>query len=364
MAVRRVSKVDDFFDASQCLEIVEKTVEEFDSDPSNTRALDSLDIFAGKGNFCAECQAGGKTSMTVDILHDKKNHDILTRTGFFYVLQCILTMVEYGMILCGPPCGLFVFLSASYHRRSMDFPYGDQSKPKIRGANQLVINLIVLLAVAHKRKIFFVMEQPASSVLWIFPELDRFWRFLEGVRTHTWMRKFGHPLPKPTVLFSNVCREFLIPLAGKWSKKMEKIWQRILASRLASSPAIALLWKHKARYLRTALKFRAWYKHRCANEVFYRKHLSKSKRRVFVSGGKKLKDSGIYTRPFCRAVMDVWASAAAVQDNGLTLPLQIRDHVTIWRESFKGSFTEPDTLVVEQITKTLTYLESTIAVLD
>ncbi|CAK9002062.1 unnamed protein product [Durusdinium trenchii] len=133
MAVRRVSKVDDFFDASQCLEIVEKTVEEFDSDPSNTRALDSLDIFAGKGNFCAECQAGGKTSMTVDILHDKKNHDILTRTGFFYVLQCILTMVEYGMILCGPPCGLFVFLSASYHRRSMDFPYGDQSKPKIRG---------------------------------------------------------------------------------------------------------------------------------------------------------------------------------------------------------------------------------------
>ncbi|CAK9051241.1 Uncharacterized protein SCF082_LOCUS28143 [Durusdinium trenchii] len=88
----RVSKVDDFFDASQCLEIVEKTVEEFDSDPSNTRALDSLDLFAGKGNFCAECQAGGKTSMTVDILHDKKNHDILTRTGFFYVLQCILTM--------------------------------------------------------------------------------------------------------------------------------------------------------------------------------------------------------------------------------------------------------------------------------
>ena len=111
---------------------------------------------------------------------------------------------------------------------------------------------------------------------------------------------------------------------------------------------------------------------------------------MFVSGGKKLKDSGIYTRPFCRAVMDVWASAAAAQDNGLTLPLQIRDHVTIWRESFKGSFTEPeprpkrknlvkqrksqtqfgrarvskDTLVVEQITKTLTYLESTIAVLD
>lgn len=118
MAVRRVSKVDDFFDASQCLEIVEKTVEEFDSDPSNTRALDSLDIFAGKGNFCAECQAGGKTSMTVDILHDKKNHDILTRTGFFYVLQCILTMVPLLLtnakfyIMMGL-CGLRCFVKVS-----------------------------------------------------------------------------------------------------------------------------------------------------------------------------------------------------------------------------------------------------------
>ena len=75
------------------------------------------------------------------------------------------------MILCGPPCGLFVFLSASYHRRSMDFPYGDQSKPKIRGANQLVINLIVLLAVAHKRKIFFVNFgfKLESRFFYIFP---------------------------------------------------------------------------------------------------------------------------------------------------------------------------------------------------
>ncbi|CAJ1418629.1 unnamed protein product [Effrenium voratum] len=52
------------------------------------------------------------------------------------------------MLLCGPPCGLFVFLSSSYHRRSSLFPYGDQSNKKIRAANQLVINFLIILSVA------------------------------------------------------------------------------------------------------------------------------------------------------------------------------------------------------------------------
>lgn len=59
-------------------------------------------------------------------------------------------------MLLGPPCGLFVFISSSYHRRSAGMPYGDQSKPRICAANQLVINLVILLCVAHTRKIFFL----------------------------------------------------------------------------------------------------------------------------------------------------------------------------------------------------------------
>ena len=35
-------------------------------------------------------------------------------------------------------------------------PYGDQFKAKIRAANQLVINLIILLAVAHSRSVFIM----------------------------------------------------------------------------------------------------------------------------------------------------------------------------------------------------------------
>jgi len=173
-----------------------------------------------------------------------------------------------GWLMCGSPCGLFVFISSAFHRRSAFMPYGDQFKAKIRAANQLVINLIILLAVAHSRSVFIMflsadfnttvmsnfvfstatgkkhyaffckknasvsftqprLEQPASSLLWVFPELSRLMELLCMTRVHTWMKNFGHRLPKPSVLMSTVVPQHLQPLEGKWSKKMERAWARL-----------------------------------------------------------------------------------------------------------------------------------------
>ena len=60
-------------------------------------------------------------------------------------------------MMVGPPCSLFVFMSSSYHHRSIEMPYGDQSKAKIRVCNQLITNLIVILCVAQSRGVMFLM---------------------------------------------------------------------------------------------------------------------------------------------------------------------------------------------------------------
>ena len=220
------------------------------------------------------------------------------------------------------------------------------------------------------------MEQPSSSLLWFFPEMSRFLESVGATRIHTWMRKFGHPLPKPSVLYSNILPDWLGPLFGKWSPKMEKIWQNILRSKLLAVPAIRKLWQNKnkklslvgnfvflfcglevggspkelgkgmpcviLRYIRTALKYRAAFKFRARNDVFYKKHWSKSKARLRVSGGKKLKDSGIYTTKFCQAVADVWMAASASGMQCLARPPLFSDYKTLWQESFRGSTVEED----------------------
>lgn len=185
---REVSRRDGWYDASQHLDDIHSEILAFDQDEKNERSLESLDLFAGSANFFKESEAQGKSSMAIDVLHDEVNHDVLTKKGFCFVLHAILSMVtrlyvtnvfleegslfscsdwqrclhlgmcqvEYGWIMCGSPCGLFVFMSSSYHMRSVDFPYGDQDKPKIRASNQLVINLVILLAIAHSRRVFFL----------------------------------------------------------------------------------------------------------------------------------------------------------------------------------------------------------------
>ena len=145
--------------------------------------------------------------------------------------------------MCGCPCSLFVFMSSSYHKRSCDMPYGNQALPTIRRINQLVVNLTVLLALAHTRGVFFMclgvdlfklgarIEQPASSMLWSFPELAKLLELLDTTRVHTWMRKFNHVLPKPTVLVANMIPDVVADLAGAWSPKLEAQWKEMMTSK-------------------------------------------------------------------------------------------------------------------------------------
>ena len=89
-----------------------------------------------------------------------------------------LNQVPEGFALLGPPCGLFVFISAAYHQRSWEFPYGNQSKKKIRGSNQLVINLLVLLAVAHCRHVYFLFLGFIfkTHVIFVWGNFHRVWK--------------------------------------------------------------------------------------------------------------------------------------------------------------------------------------------
>ena len=93
------------------------------------------------------------------------------------------------------------------------------------------------------------MEQPASSLLWIFPELSRLLEQLCMTRVHTWMKNFGHRLPKPSVLMSTVVPQYLKPLEGKWSKKMERAWARLQTKMLMGITPIRNLMINKHWFL-------------------------------------------------------------------------------------------------------------------
>ena len=57
--------------------------------------------------------------------------------------------------------------------------------------------------------------------------MARFLDLIQASRVHSWMRCFGHPLPKPSVFMSNIKDEIVGPLLRRqWSAKMEALWQK------------------------------------------------------------------------------------------------------------------------------------------
>ena len=194
-------------------------------------------------------------------------------------------------------------------------------------------------------------------------------------RVHTWMKNFGHRLPKPSVLMSTVVQKHLQPLEGKWSKKMERAWQRLQTKILMGITPIRnlLLNKHwflvcvqyyfsftkkrtvffqvtlqffnalplnHLRRCRTALRFREAWKHQEHRKIFYTKTLSKSKKRIRVTGGKDLAESGVYTPQFCKAVISCWHAACRGEDVSFTS--SPADYRAVWNHCFKYSSTRKD----------------------
>ena len=79
----------------------------------------------------------------------------------------------------------------------------------------------------------------------MFPELIDFLDLVMAKRTHTWMKLFQHPLPKPTVLFGNMGLTLLDRLHGEWSKSLEIRWHNMMMMKLSTKLAIRGLMTNK-----------------------------------------------------------------------------------------------------------------------
>ena len=180
------------------------------------RSLHFMDFFAGVGVAGYTFTRAGYSADAYDVdLNPSQN--ITTRVGFFAALTMIMALFPTGLILLGPPCSLWVFMSQSVHQRTVMNAVGDIGKASVRAANCLVRNCTMLLAIAHCRGVFFILEQPSTSRMVHFPWVQALMAALRLKRIGTWMRCFGGSIPKASYLLSNL--PSCVSLKRVWSKK-------------------------------------------------------------------------------------------------------------------------------------------------
>ena len=212
MAFPRAAAPDHLWDARDHLPEILEYVTQFSAE----RSLHFFDFFSGVAEATRAFRSKGYQTENFDL---EDGDDINRRAGFFKALGIILMLVQSGLILLGPPCSLWVFFSSSYHKRTANNAAGDESKGLVREANNLVRNVALLLGIAHCRGIYFILEQPSSSQMKNYSWIQRLARALRLKKVSTWMRCFGHVIPKPTYLLANLATA--AELRRIWSKQRE-----------------------------------------------------------------------------------------------------------------------------------------------
>ena len=144
----------------------------------------------------------------MEILLDSEYMDILSPKGFVFGLILALkckTRDSFGMI--ATVCSTWVFLNRGTSGRSVWNPLGDLRQPSVRAANVMVSRMVLLKYVLEAKRVFWLLEQPASSIQ---IEHTRFQEFLSNMqvaqtpvhKTFTWMGAFNARSAKGSYLYS------------------------------------------------------------------------------------------------------------------------------------------------------------------
>lgn len=239
-----------------------------------TQEYHCIDCFGASGNIrkCWTKKAFAATSYDIKI---NAQHDITSFSGCVLLIEMLLKLLPFGILVCGPPCSLFVSACQSVHTRSLTNIYGNTRNLRVRCANAIWTNFAIIMLVVRKvrQDIKVLIEQPSSSWAFHLPEMKRVIAAWSMRRITTWMGLFSHDLLKCSHLMVSESFRTGDSLARKMTAEKRKVIKERFAKRQSRRKT------PKEYYKRTAT---GW------------------------AGGKNLPDSAAYTPYFCAAVLKAW----------------------------------------------------------
>ena len=222
----------------------------------------------------------GYRAVPLEILLNPEYMDILSPKGFVLGLLIALkckTMRSFAML--ATVCSTWVFMNRGTSGRSIWRPMGDYWKPSVKAANIMVSRMVLLKYILEAKRVFWMLEQPVSSIQTEHFRLQEFAANMVSAgtplrRAFTWMGAFNAETAKGSVLYSTR------PDVSKFAREL---------------PGSFVANKH---------------------DVF-RSSVDKNGR-TRVSGGADLKSTQGYTHEFGRATVEVFESSLRVDLRPIT----------------------------------------------
>jgi len=172
-------------------------------------ALGFVEFFSGKGMVSRAQMEAGKPTVSYEVMQGGRrcaNMDIMSSIGFAWALCCILRL-DVDSFCCGilsaPVCSTWVWVSQGSTGRRPYRPLGWAHLPIIREANRMVVRVLTLMYLCQALGIFWLLEQPASSVMSQHPHFQHFISQQPVFQVLIHMSNFGGATRKATLLYSS-----------------------------------------------------------------------------------------------------------------------------------------------------------------
>ena len=165
--------------------------------PHFVQDLDAVDGFSGSGAFGKYCSEIGWTCAAYDL---QLGNDCTTETGMIDFFKLCLRCKAQAIILIGPPCQFFIYLSRRSHGKTIARPSGNNTPFSVQG-NRVALFVAAAIWVCNLLSLSLVIEQPQTSVLWYNKFVKAALRKARGNRVSWRMGALGSETPKPSVGF-------------------------------------------------------------------------------------------------------------------------------------------------------------------
>ena len=134
--------------------------------------LHGLDVFSGRhGRTAAAMQKCAFRSVVYDICHGGLKHDITSVEGFETLMLLALRLLPFALVMLGPPCSMFVYMSSSQHLRHLFGPSGHPRDVATQLGNRIANNTV-------PRDVLMVVW---CCMVKVFEYFDYFWYFQYAV---------------------------------------------------------------------------------------------------------------------------------------------------------------------------------------
>ena len=180
--------------------------------PLITRDLHCVELPSGWGEISYTARIAGYMSHEYDRYTRHEQENFCTPLGLFWAGILVLRCKKKGLVVFEPECSTWCFLNSFTSGRYINI-WGDLSRQQTLDANLTAQAIGMLMVLASVRQVYYIFERPTRSCMSDHPAMSMAIELTKGVKIHTFLGGFNHPMPKPTVLTTT------IPLAKAHSLK-------------------------------------------------------------------------------------------------------------------------------------------------